>query len=128
MSSNAISRKVKFNPFGIVIPPGGRLHWISSEDELDLIYLFWGWRRYGDAPLPRSRNIGWEYTCLLEGNPVFEVDGVKVPLKVGQLIVTGPNRVITISDKPGSQCQILTCIPIPIGNPESPIPMPERKF
>jgi len=74
------------------LPPVGRPRWVCPEHlKLDLQYLSWGKRRFGESHVPISLHHGWVYCLVLRGNPILQLVSGAMPVEAGQILVLGPD-------------------------------------
>jgi AraC family transcriptional regulator of arabinose operon len=112
----------------LLLPPKGRPHWLSTrEPAFELIYLSWGWRWYGDAPIEPTLHEGWHYFIVVEGNPLLLVGERALRAAPGLACISHPDCPVGHADQPGSRCRMLTWIwRTPPGH--SALRPPEREF
>ena len=95
----------------LTVPPKGRPYWLPARPStLDLNYLSWGYRWYGDAPIPPSRHEGWHYFVVLEGSPILLINGRTLRPSPGVLTICHPDCPIGHRDQPAQRCYMLTWI------------------
>jgi AraC-like DNA-binding protein len=74
------------------LPPAGRPRWVCPKDlKLDLQYLGWGKRRFGESGIPISLHHGWVYCLVLRGRPRLLFASRTMPVQPGQLLLLGPD-------------------------------------
>jgi AraC-like DNA-binding protein len=74
------------------LPPAGRPRWVCPNGlNLNLQYLSWGKRRFGETRVPISLHHGWVYCLVLQGNPILQLVSRTIRMQVGQLFVLGPD-------------------------------------
>ena len=74
------------------LPPVGRPRWVCPKHlKLDLQYLSWGKRRFGESGIPVSLHHGWVYCVVLQGNPILQLVSRAISLQPGQVLVLGPD-------------------------------------
>ena len=94
MIDSAMSRTTPIRrlPRVLHLPPAGRPRWVCPKNlKLDLQYLSWGKRRFGEFGIPVSLHHGWVYTLVLHGNPILQLVSKAIPLQPGQILVLGPD-------------------------------------
>ena len=94
MTDSAMPRTVssKRLPRVLYLPPPGRPRWVCPKDlKLDLQYLSWGKRRFGESGIPISLHHGWVYCLVLRGSPSLQLASKTMQVKPGQLLVLGPD-------------------------------------
>lgn len=93
------------------LPPPGRPNWIPIEKlRLNLLYISWGRRNYGENPIPVSMHDGWTYFVILDGSPSLVLSERTILLKRGEFIIMGPNCSYGLIDKRSGSCNILSWI------------------
>ena len=79
-------------PQALYLPPPGRPRWVCPEAaQLDLLYLAWGHRQYGQNPIPVSRHPGWHYMLVTRGKPTLVFEHSKKALSAGDFLVVDPD-------------------------------------
>jgi AraC-like DNA-binding protein len=94
MTDSAMSRIVltKRLPRVLHLPPAGRPRWVCPKElKLDLQYLSWGKRRFGESGIPISLHHGWVYCLVLRGSPSVQFASKTMQVQPGQLLVLGPD-------------------------------------
>ena len=91
-------------------PKGHPLCWVFKAQPLELAYLSWGNRWYGDAPANARAHDGWHYFVVLAGTPLLHVNGRTFPTRPGLVSVADPECVVGHSDRPGVKCDMLTWV------------------
>ena len=94
MNDLATSRlaSTKQIPRVLHLPPAGRPRWVCPKSlNLELQYLSWGKRRFGESSVPISLHYGWVYCLVLRGNPILRLVSKAIRLKAGQVLVLGPD-------------------------------------
>lgn len=82
----------KHLPRALFLPPAGRPRWVCPESaKLDLLYLSWGLRRFGEFPIPVSRHHGWVYALVLRGSPVLRMAEQDVTAAPGMFFTIHPD-------------------------------------
>jgi AraC-like DNA-binding protein len=95
----------------LFLPPKGRPHWLPSQASgFELLYLSWGYRWYGNAPIEPSLHEGWHYFVVLEGSPTLYVGARKLRTKPGLVCIAHPDCPVGHHDLPKRRCRILTWI------------------
>lgn len=98
-------------PRTLHLPPAGRPQWVCPpDDQLDLLYLGWGKRRFGVNPIPQSRHPGWVYFLIQSGTPTLRLDTKALPTKADQLLIVGPDCASGWGDKAGGVSKLLTWV------------------
>jgi AraC-like DNA-binding protein len=94
MNDLAMPRSVSIKPLSRVLhlPPAGRPRWVCPKTlKLDLQYLSWGKRRFGESRIPVSLHHGWVYCLVLRGNPFLQFVSGSMQVLPGQVLVLGPD-------------------------------------
>lgn len=94
MTDSAMARNVSIKrlPRLLHLPPAGRPRWVCPKHlKLDLQYLSWGKRRFGEAGVPISLHLGWVYCLVLQGNPILRLLSGPIPVRPGVILVLGPD-------------------------------------
>ena len=98
-------------PKALHLPPPGRPRWLCPESaQLDLLYLAWGYRQYGQNPIPVSRHPGWHYVLVNRGRPTLALEKERKVLKPGDFLVIDPDCASGWVDRPGGACDLLVWI------------------
>lgn len=98
-------------PRTLHLPPAGRPRWVCpASAQLDLLYLGWGKRRFGQCPVPQSRHPGWVYFLVRTGTPQLNLGNGIWRTRPGQVLLIGPDCASGWSDSPGAVCEILTWV------------------
>jgi AraC-like DNA-binding protein len=93
------------------LPPAGRPRWVCpASAQLDLLYLGWGKRRFGQSPIPQSRHPGWVYFLVLRGSPTMRLEAKSFRTRPGLALILGPDCASGWSDAPGAVCELLTWV------------------
>ena len=72
-------------PKALHLPPPGRPRWVCPESaQLDLLYLAWGHRQYGQNPIPVSRHPGWHYVLVNRGKPTLILENEQKSFESGR--------------------------------------------
>jgi AraC-like DNA-binding protein len=91
------------------LPPKKGPAWLPPEGpNLDLLYLGWGHRLYGDEQFPFRRHEGWLYVYLLEGSPYVNTHNSSLQVSPGDLMLIHPACSHQWNDEPGRPSKILT--------------------
>lgn len=91
-SAMPLNTPIKQIPRTLHLPPAGRPRWVCPQNlHLDLQYLSWGKRRFGESGIPISLHHGWVYCLVLRGNPVLQLISGAMRLQPGQILVLGPD-------------------------------------
>lgn len=94
MTDSAMSQTVSSTRLHRVLhlPPLGRPRWVCPKQlKLDLQYLSWGKRRFGESEIPISLHHGWVYCLVLRGNPVLQLISKARRAQAGEILVLGPD-------------------------------------
>lgn len=91
-------------------PKGHPLCWVFKAKPVELAYLSWGHRWYGDAPANARPHDGWHYFVVLAGTPLLHINGRVMPTRPGLVSLAHPECVVGHSDQPGEQCEMLTWV------------------
>lgn len=74
------------------LPPLGRPRWVCPKHlKLDLQYLSWGKRRFGESGIPISLHHGWVYCLVLQGSPTLQLISGTHRMQAGEILVLGPD-------------------------------------
>ena len=91
------------------LPPAGRPRWQSDDPAAgELLYLSWGYRCFGDHPLPTAMHDGWVCWVLLEGSPGLVLGGRSRRVKAPAVFIFHPDCAYGWTDRPGHRCEQLT--------------------
>lgn len=94
MNDSAMPRAVSIKRLQRVLhlPPAGRPRWVCPKNlKLNLQYLSWGKRRFGESGIPVSLHHGWVYCLVLQGNPILQFVSRAMQVQPGQILVLGPD-------------------------------------
>lgn len=95
MNDSAMPRctvSMKQIPRVLHLPPAGRPRWVCPNGlNLNLQYLSWGKRRFGESRVPISLHHGWVYCLVVRGGPILELVSRTMRVQPGQLLVLGPD-------------------------------------
>jgi AraC-like DNA-binding protein len=94
MNDSAMPRTVSIKPLprALHLPPAGRPRWVCPKNlKLDLQYLSWGKRRFGESAIPVSLHHGWVYCVVLQGNPILRFGSRAFLVQPRQILVLGPD-------------------------------------
>jgi AraC-like DNA-binding protein len=94
MTDSAMPRPawIKRLPRVLHLPPAGRPRCVCPRNlKLDLQYLSWGKRRFGESGIPISLHHGWIYCLVLQGNPILQLACTAKQVQPGELLVIGPD-------------------------------------
>ncbi len=98
----------------IYYPPPGRPGWASlGTGQMELLYLAWGWRRYGKTPQMASRREGWLYFTVRKGSPTLELPGSsrqRVKMAACELVILDQDCLCGWSDLPAGVAEICTWV------------------
>jgi len=98
-------------PKALHLPPPGRPRWVCPESaQLDLLYLAWGHRLYGQNPIPVSRHPGWHYVLVNRGKPTLVLENEQKVLGPGDFLVIEPDCASGWLDKPDGISDLLVWI------------------
>jgi AraC family transcriptional regulator of arabinose operon len=98
-------------PCVLYLPPAGRPRWVCpASAQLDLLYLGWGKRRFGQSPIPQSRHPGWVYFLVRTGTPQLHLETNLLRTRPGQVLLVGPDCASGWTDAIGSVCELLTWV------------------
>jgi AraC-like DNA-binding protein len=91
--------------------PHGRPFLLGEKLSSDLVYLSWGRRTYGTAPIPITCHEGWVYLLVRSGAPLFLRPG-RPPrrIRAGSCLVVDPDCASGWSDARGARCDVLTWV------------------
>lgn len=93
------------------LPPRGRLACrVFQPEPLELAYLSWGHRWYGDAPVEAQSHDGWHYFVVLAGGPTLRVGGQARRTEPGFVSICHPDTPVGHEDEPGASCRMLTWV------------------
>jgi AraC-like DNA-binding protein len=114
MNDSAMSGTVSIKqiPRVLHLPPAGRPRWVRPKNlNLELQYLSWGKRRFGESHVPISLHHGWVYCLVRRGNPVLQLISRTMQLKPGQVLVLGPDCASGwTASNVGSVAELLTWV------------------
>lgn len=92
-------------------PPPGRPGWVSpEEEELELLYLAWGWRKYRDTPMFSSGREGWIYFTPRRGAPTFLLPDRQITLRPGDFVLIDPSCPCGWDDAAGASSEVCTWV------------------
>jgi AraC-like DNA-binding protein len=98
-------------PKALHLPPPGRPRWVCPESaQLDLLYLAWGHRFYGQHPIPVSRHPGWHYVLVKRGRPTLVFEHHRKTLNPGDFLVIDPDCASGWLDQPDGVSDLLVWI------------------
>ena len=98
-------------PTALHLPPPGRPRWVCPESaQLDLIYLAWGHRQYGQSPIPVSRHPGWHYVLVNRGAPTLVLEHEQKKLSPGDFLVIDPDCASGWIDWPDAVSDLLVWV------------------
>ena len=98
-------------PKALYLPPPGRPRWVCPESaQLDLLYLAWGHRQYGQNPIPVSRHPGWHYVLVNRGKPTLVLENGRKVLSAGEFLVIDPDCASGWTDRPDGVSDLLVWI------------------
>ena len=94
------------------LPPRGRPRWVRPKHlTLDLQYLSWGKRKFGESGVPISLHHGWVYYLVLEGKPLLQLVSKSIPVQAGGILILGPDCASGWTDKSAdSVSELLTWV------------------
>jgi AraC-like DNA-binding protein len=94
MTDSAMPRTVSIRrvPRVLHLPPAGRPRWVCPKNlRLDLQYLSWGKRRFGESAIPVSLHHGWVYCLVLHGSPILQLVSRAIRVQPGHVLLLGPD-------------------------------------
>ena len=96
-------------PRRLHLPKEDRAHWRPAADTSihDLLYLAWGERRYGEAPVPCSRHQGWVYVACESGSPTLVTENARLRFEAGTALILGPDHAFGWQDQGRRTCRLL---------------------
>src|SRR6266850_2157572 len=98
-------------PKTLHLPPAGRPRWVCPESaQLDLLYLAWGHRFYGQHPIPVSRHPGWHYVLVNRGRPTLVLENKKKVLSPGDFLMIDPDCASGWIDRPDGVSDLIVWI------------------
>ncbi|HVM62200.1 MAG TPA: hypothetical protein VMV72_15165 [Verrucomicrobiae bacterium] len=98
-------------PKALHVPPPGNPRWVCPKAaQLDLLYLAWGRRQYGQTPIPVSRHPGWQYVLVNRGNPTLVLHGRQKALSPGDFLVFDPDCASGWTDEADGVSDLLVWI------------------
>jgi len=92
---------------GLILPPASAPHWVPDTSGSSLLYLGWGRRNYGLAPIAPRLHEGWTYTVICEGHPLARMGGRVVKTAPGMLLLTGPDVRAGWEAPASASCRVL---------------------
>jgi len=91
-SATARTTPTKRIPRVLHLPPAGRPRWVCPKHlNLELQYLSWGKRRFGESAVPVSLHHGWVYSLVVQGCPILRLPARAFRVKPGHVVVLGPD-------------------------------------
>jgi len=98
-------------PRALHLPPAGRPRWVCpARAQLDLLYLGWGKRRFGDSPIPQSRHPGWVYFLVQRGTPSLRLETITLKMRPVVAWIVGPECASGWTDATGAVSELLTWV------------------
>lgn len=96
----------------LYLPKADRSHWQkkSSNDPLNLLYLGWGHREFGEEPIPSSRHTGWVYMVIEKGSPLLVTKNKNIRIPSGTAVIIGPDFESGWKDLMGSKSRVLVWV------------------
>jgi AraC-like DNA-binding protein len=92
----------------IALPPPDRAYWQAPLGSTGpLLYLAWGERQFGQAPIARRRHDGWVVAVVEEGSPLLVREHGTERIVAGQLVVLGPDSGFGWQDAVEGACKLL---------------------
>lgn len=92
-------------------PPPGRPGWSCPKaEQLELLYLAWGWRKYRETPQQVTARDGWLYFIARRGTPFLLVANRKVPIHAGEIVILHPDCECGFDDAPGAVVEVCTWV------------------
>jgi AraC-like DNA-binding protein len=96
-------------PRRIMLPPPGRPHWLPKNSAAaELLYLSWGTRWMGNAPIPLAMHDEWCYALILAGTPVLKLQHTKHLTKPGDVFIFHPDCAYGWQDTPKHASRFVT--------------------
>lgn len=90
------------------LPPSDRAYWRPSAAESGpLLYLAWGARHFGSAPIATTLHDGWVYTVIEKGNPLLMREADQERIAAPALLVIGPDCASGWTDEPRRSSRLL---------------------
>ena len=92
-------------------PPPGRPGWSCPKvEQLELLYLAWGWRRYRDTPQQMATRDGWLYFMPRSGTPTLVLSNRRVPVAAGEIVILHPDCECGFDDMTDGVVEICTWV------------------
>ena len=92
-----------------MLPPPGRPRWMPQDPAAaELLYLSWGTRWMGDAPIPLAMHDGWVYALIVEGTPTLQLQSNHQPTQPGDAFIFHPDCAYGWQDAPRHASRIIT--------------------
>ncbi len=92
-------------------PPPGRPGWSCPKaEQLELLYLAWGWRRYRETPQRITAREGWLYFTPRKGAPSLLLKGEEIVVRVGEIFIFHPDCECGFSDVEGATVEVCTWV------------------
>ncbi|MCC7517888.1 MAG: helix-turn-helix transcriptional regulator [Verrucomicrobiae bacterium] len=89
-------------------PTPHRLHWMRPRgSRLDLLYLAWGHRFYGQKPSPHVPATAWGWHVIRRGNPILRWGLKEFPVGANDVFVFAPGCVQSLWDVSDRQSNVL---------------------
>jgi AraC family transcriptional regulator of arabinose operon len=102
------SRMVHERIRGLVLPAADRAHWVAPlGGSGPLLYLAWGERQFGAAPVPARMHHGWVCALVERGAPVLVHEGRREPVPATTLLLIGPNHAFGWADARARSSKLL---------------------
>jgi AraC family transcriptional regulator of arabinose operon len=90
------------------LPPKDRPYWRAPEaSSLPLLYLAWGSRQFGVAPIFPSSHAGWVCAVILKGSPTLVYGKKKRRVASPQLFLFGPDVAYGWTDESRQTSRLL---------------------
>ena len=105
------NKQMSVFPKALHLPPPGRPRWVCPESaRLDLLYLAWGHRQYGQNPIPVSRHTGWHYVLISRGKPTLVLGNEQKVLNPGDFLIIDPDCASGWTDRSDGVSELLVWI------------------
>jgi hypothetical protein len=82
----------------------------ADRQRLDLLYLGWERRQYGQHPVPVSSGFGWQYVLIARGKPTLLLEGGQSELRAGHLLIIPPGCATGWADPTDEVTELLVWI------------------
>ena len=95
----------------LILPPDDRAYWLAPADKVEpLLYLGWGARQFGAAPIPAQLHDGWTIALVEAGSPFLVFDSHRQRLGPLMLLLFGPDRAFGWQDDLAQTCRLLSAV------------------